>query len=239
LCCENTHREREREREMDRDRHVQYLLMMYESIPSDYEEQEINRLTLAYFVISGLNILNALDRIDKEQVVNWVLSFQVHPSDSDSKDSRKFYGFYGSTTIQFSSELFDTTKLSHNGGHLASTYCALAMLKTVGYDLCKLDSELILISMKNLQQHNGSFMPIHAGAEKDLRFVYCAAAICFMLNSWCGMDREKAKEYILSCQVCLLFYHFKKTFSVTNYITKLTNLRIISIEDLPILLHRA
>ncbi|KAF5179255.1 Geranylgeranyl transferase type-1 subunit beta [Thalictrum thalictroides] len=185
---------------MDRDRHVRYLEMMYESIPSDYEEQEINRLTLAYFVISGLNILNELDRINKDQVVNWVLSFQVHPSDTDTKDSRKFYGFYGSTTVQFSQQLFDTTKLSHNGGNLASTYCALAMLKTVGYDLGKLDSELILISMKNLQKHDGSFMPIHAGAEKDLRFVYCAAAICFMLNSWCGMDREKAKEYILSCQ---------------------------------------
>lgn len=74
-------------------------------------------------------------------------------------------------------------------------------------------------------------MPIHIGAERDLRFLYCAgknadetkffavllnvdicvnrnclllvlpAAICFMLNNWNGMDREKAKEYILKCQV--------------------------------------
>ncbi|GKU91921.1 hypothetical protein SLEP1_g5726 [Rubroshorea leprosula] len=54
--------------------------------------------------------------------------------------------------------------------------------------------------MRNLQQPDGSFMPIHVGAETDLRFVYCAAAICFMLGDWSGMDREKAKDYILQCQ---------------------------------------
>lgn len=73
-----------------------------------------------------------------------------------------------------------------------------------------------------------SFMPIHTGAETDLRFIYCAgkrmklsnetpghifidsdhfpfclsAAVCFMLEDWSGMDREKAKNYILNCQVC-------------------------------------
>ncbi|KAL1816026.1 hypothetical protein ACET3Z_018600 [Daucus carota] len=45
-----------------------------------------------------------------------------------------------------------------------------------------------------------SFMPTHIGAETDLRFVYCATAICSMLEDWSGMDREKAKEYIISCQ---------------------------------------
>lgn len=43
-------------------------------------------------------------------------------------------------------------------------------------------------------------MPTHIGAETDLRFVYCAAAICSMLDDWTGMDKLKAKEYILNCQ---------------------------------------
>lgn len=42
-----------------------------------------------------------------------------------------------------------------NGSHLASTYCALAILKTVGYDLSLIDAELLLQSMKNLQQPDG------------------------------------------------------------------------------------
>ena len=47
----------------DRDRHVTFLEMMYQLLPSPYQMQEINRLTLAYFVISGLDILGALDRV--------------------------------------------------------------------------------------------------------------------------------------------------------------------------------
>jgi len=37
-------------------------------------------------------------------------------------------------------------------------------------------------------------MPIHIGAETDLRFVYCAAAICSMLNDWTGMDKLKSYD---------------------------------------------
>ncbi|KAL1542212.1 protein geranylgeranyltransferase type I [Salvia divinorum] len=164
----------------EKDRHVLYLEMMYQLLPAPYQGQEINRLTLAYFVISGLDIFGALDRIDKEAVINWVLSLQAHP-----KNDRTF-------------ENGEAARL--NGSHLASTYCALAILKTVGYDLSQIDSEVLLKSMKTLQQPNGCFMPIHTGGETDLRFVFCAAAICSMLKNWTGMDCEKAKEFIRNCQ---------------------------------------
>lgn len=42
-----------------------------------------------------------------------------------------------------------------NNSHLASTYCALAILKTVGYDLSLINSTSILKSMKCLQQSDG------------------------------------------------------------------------------------
>ncbi|XP_058089468.1 geranylgeranyl transferase type-1 subunit beta-like isoform X1 [Magnolia sinica] len=182
----------------DKDRHITFLEMMVHTLPADYQEQDINRLTLAYFAISGLDILNALDRIDKDGVVNWVLSLQEHPSNESELENGEFYGFHSSRTSQF--QAHDVWVLSRNDSHLASTYCALAILKMVGYDLLSIDSESIVVSMKHLQQPDGSFMPIHTGAEKDLRFIYCAAAICSMLNNWSGMDRKKAKEYILNCQ---------------------------------------
>ena len=47
----------------DRDRHVAFLEMMYNLIPYHYQSQEINRLTLAFFTISGLHLLQALDRV--------------------------------------------------------------------------------------------------------------------------------------------------------------------------------
>ncbi|XP_073104739.1 geranylgeranyl transferase type-1 subunit beta [Elaeis guineensis] len=184
--------------EFERERHVLFLEMMIERLPSDYESQEINHLTLAYFVISGLGIFGALDRVDKDQIASWVLSFQAHPSTKSDLDNGQFYGFHGSRSSQFT--INDGEVSTHNCSHLASTYCALAILNMIGYNLSNLNCEAILISMRNLQQPNGSFMPIHLGAETDLRFVYCAAAICFMLNNWTGMDKEKAKEYIVQCQ---------------------------------------
>jgi len=184
--------------EFDKDRHVTFLQMMYQLLPWQYQSQEINRLTLAYFVISGLDLLSSIDRVDKDAVSSWVLSFQAHPKSEDEPNDGQFYGFHGSRTSQFPGE--SRGVMSHNGSHLASTYCALSILKIVGYNLSSIDSEMMLTSMRNLQQPDGSFMPIHIGAETDLRFMYCAAAICFMLEDWRGMDKEKAKEYIINCQ---------------------------------------
>ncbi|OAY77634.1 Geranylgeranyl transferase type-1 subunit beta [Ananas comosus] len=192
-------RESDPEGGFSRERHVALMEMMAEELPGEYATQEVNRLTLAYFALSSLSILRALHRVDKDQVVNWVLSFQSHPGKNSDWDNGPFYGFYGSRTSQFSAD--ENEQIVYPiGGHLASTYCALAILKMVGYDLSIINSEALLISMRRLQQHDGSFMPIHFGAETDLRFVYCAAAISSMLKDWSGMDKEKAKEYILKCQ---------------------------------------
>ncbi|XP_027158789.1 geranylgeranyl transferase type-1 subunit beta-like [Coffea eugenioides] len=182
----------------DKDRHLRFLEMMYDLLPSDYQTQEINRLTLAYFTIIGFDILGSLDRIDKDAVIKWVLSLQAHPKNKDDLNNGQFYGFHGSRSSQFQSNVEGA--LVPNGSHLACTYCALAILKTVGYDLSLIDFTSILKSMKNLQQLDGSFMPIHYGAETDLRFVFCAVAICFLLGNWSGLDREKAKDYIIKCQ---------------------------------------
>lgn len=47
--------------------------------------------------------------------------------------------------------------LINNLSHLASTYCALAILKIVGYNLSNVDSKSLLTSMRNLQQPDGRY----------------------------------------------------------------------------------
>ncbi|KAG2595640.1 hypothetical protein PVAP13_5KG088300 [Panicum virgatum] len=185
-------------REFARAHHVAFFDAMATELPDDYAPQEVNHLTLGYFAVGGLSLLRELDRVNKDEIAKWVLSFQVHPEAPGDEDNGSFYGFCGSRSTQF--PLPNVKDSCHNGSHLASTYSALAILKIVGYDLANIDSNALLSSMKKLQQPDGSFMPIHIGAETDLRFVYCAAAICSMLNDWTGMDKLKAKEYILNCQ---------------------------------------
>ncbi|KAL5227028.1 hypothetical protein ABZP36_015293 [Zizania latifolia] len=184
--------------EFARERHVLFLEVMASELPGNYAPQEVNHLTLAYFAVAGLSLLRELDRVNKDQIAKWILSFQVHPETDNEFDNGHFYGFCGSRTTQFPST--SVKDPCYSVSHLASTYSALAILKIIGYDVANIDSKALLSSMKNLQQPDGSFMPTHIGAETDLRFVYCAAAICSMLKDWTGMDKEKAKQYILNCQ---------------------------------------
>ena len=47
----------------------------------------------------------------------------------------------------------------------------------------------------------GDFMASREGTENDMRFVYCAASICYILDDWGGMDVERATEFILDSMV--------------------------------------
>ena len=57
---------------IDKDLHVTFAHMMYHLLPNPYESQEINHLTLAYFVISSLDILNSLHLV---YISNLLFSF--------------------------------------------------------------------------------------------------------------------------------------------------------------------
>lgn len=49
-----------------------------------------------------------------------------------------------------------------------------------------------------------SFCATLAGSENDMRFVYCAACVCYMLDDWTGMDMDKTVSFILQSMVSLL-----------------------------------
>ena len=46
-----------------------------------------------------------------------------------------------------------------------------------------------------------SFSPTCGGSENDMRFIYCACCISYMLQDWSGIDEEKVVQYIKSSQV--------------------------------------
>lgn len=49
-----------------------------------------------------------------------------------------------------------------------------------------------------------SFCAVLEGSENDMRFVYCASCICYMLDNWSGMDMKKAIDYIRRSMVSIL-----------------------------------
>lgn len=90
----------------------------------------------------------------------------------------------------------DCGLFSYKWGHLAMTYTAIAILVTLGDDLSRLNRKAIVDGVAAVQRADGSFSATVEGNEHDMRFVYCAAAICSMLNDWGTVDRVKMSEYI-------------------------------------------
>ena len=41
-----------------------------------------------------------------------------------------------------------------------------------------------------------SFCPTPEGSENDMRFIFCASCISYILNDWSGMNIEHAVKYI-------------------------------------------
>ncbi|XP_015271781.1 PREDICTED: geranylgeranyl transferase type-1 subunit beta isoform X3 [Gekko japonicus] len=84
----------------------------------------------------------------------------------------------------------------YDSGHIAMTYTGLCCLVILGDDLSRVNKEACLAGLRALQLEDGSFCAVLDGSENDMRFVYCASCICYMLNNWSGMDMKKAIDYI-------------------------------------------
>lgn len=50
--------------------------------------------------------------------------------------------------------------------------------------------------------------------ENDMRFVYSAACICYILQDWSGMDIEKTFDFIKRSVVCIANDCLLNTFSI-------------------------
>merc|ERR1719319_292550 len=86
----------------------------------------------------------------------------------------------------------------HDHGHVAMTYTALATLVILGDDLSGINRRALLAGVRALQLADGSFRAALEGGENDMRFLYCAAAVCRMLDDWSGVDAEAAVSYVLA-----------------------------------------
>ncbi|CAK9190226.1 unnamed protein product [Sphagnum troendelagicum] len=179
------------------DDHVEYFKSMLQELPSPYEAQDTNRLVLAYLAVSALDLLNALHQVVAKDIIDWVYGLQVLPLNGDGNSTFED-GNSKLPRLQPSSAA--APPLLYDGGHMAVTYSALAILRILGDDFSPVARKSVLKSLQALQQIDGSFCPVHLGAEKDVRFSFCAAAICMMLDDREAMDLEKALEYVLSCQ---------------------------------------
>lgn len=57
------------------------------------------------------------------------------------------------------------------------------------------------IKLKGYHIYLFSVAPTLGSLERDVRFIFCAAAISYILNDWSGIDIENTVKYLKSLQV--------------------------------------
>ncbi|GAO47068.1 terpenoid cyclases/Protein prenyltransferase [Saitoella complicata NRRL Y-17804] len=179
------------------ERHVAYFLRCLDLLPYIYTSNDLNRITLAYFCIVGLDLLHALQDVPlekKEAWKDWIYRCQAEGG-----------GFRGSPQVEGLGRRYDP-------GHLPSTYFALAALVSLRDDLTRVDWEGTLHLIRRLQRKDGSFAPFvmetvdgqgeELGGEVDMRFTYCASAVRYILRgNDCKVEDVKvdsAVDYVKS-----------------------------------------
>jgi geranylgeranyl transferase type-1 subunit beta len=201
-----------------RDRHIKYWLRCAKTfLPEAYTSNDSNRMTLAFFTVSALDLLDLLDsKIDgkeRDSWVNWIYSCQL--------DSGGFRGFTGA---KFGDDVRTEENQHWDPANVPATFFALVTLIVLGDDLSRVGRRECLAWLPRVQRQNGSFGETLGEDESieggsDLRFCCCAAGIRHILRGPGGLDVEdldvdNLTRYIIACQVCT------RATSATFYSTK-------------------
>ena len=172
--------------------HSKYFARCLSVLPSYISSLDNSRVTLAFYSLAALDLLGSLPQslpYSSSELISWIYRLQLN-------DQSKPCGFRGSTcviTSRTNSNAYDQT-------HITMTMASLISLLLLGDDLEHVQRDQIASSLAQLQLPNGSFLATSLSTENDLRFVYCACVIAFILNDWTGIDRDLCRTFILQCR---------------------------------------
>lgn len=77
--------------------HVGFLKNMLNVLPGPYSSMESNKLTLIYFLVSGLDLLDQLALVPKQEVIDFVYSLQIVTKGENSPGGFRGSSFFGRT----------------------------------------------------------------------------------------------------------------------------------------------
>ncbi|KRG03379.1 geranylgeranyl transferase type-1 subunit beta [Drosophila mojavensis] len=179
-------------------KHAKNLLRFLHLLPARMSSHDDTRSTIVFFAVCGLDVLNSLHLISPElrkDIIDWTYGGLVTPRDHE----RQCGGFMGCRAMvpkTEDAEVLESMR-AYQWGHLAITYTSIAVLVTLGDDLSRLNRQSIVRGVAAVQHEDGSFSASIDGSENDMRFVYCAATICHMLDCWEGVNKDAMFEFIM------------------------------------------
>ncbi|XP_045136717.1 geranylgeranyl transferase type-1 subunit beta-like isoform X2 [Portunus trituberculatus] len=183
-----------------RARHVKYFRRCLQVLPFTSVTFDTSRMAVLYFALSGLDLLDGLSELDikeRQHIINWIYSLQILPG--NDRDEQACAGFRGGTTLASCRGKSSCDAVSQlDCGHITMTYTALASLIILGDDLSRVERPAVMAHVAALQCPDGSFFSTRGGSENDMRFMYCAAAICYILQDFSAINTTSATKYILN-----------------------------------------
>ena len=185
----------------DKPRHIKYWKRCATLLPEQYTTGDGSRLSLGFFIVAALDLLDALDTVitaeERQSWIKWIYSLQV--------DSGGFRGFPGTNLGDRRSR----TNAHWDMANLHQTFLGLVTLVMLGDDLKRVSRTACLQWVRSLAREHGGFgeMVGEGGivlGKDDLRSVYCAVGIVYVLASegegaqW--LDRESIVRHLANCQ---------------------------------------
>ncbi|KAI9884740.1 MAG: hypothetical protein M1823_003484 [Watsoniomyces obsoletus] len=179
-------------------KHINYWVRCLKTfLPTEYTSGDSNRMFLAFFILSALDVLDALESKttseERTSYIDWVYRSQ-HPEG----------GFCGSPIVSDNNNNNNdqSTPTTKNGSNwdlatLPSTYFGLAILAILRDDFSQVRRRECLKWLGRLQRQDGSFGEMLAeegqvDGRRDVRYCYWAAGVRWILRS--GEDEEKGDD---------------------------------------------
>ena len=191
---------------LNKERHVKYWLRCLKTyLPTDYTSNDSNRMLLACFILSALDLLDVLHErttsSERADFADWIYHCQ-HPHGG-------FRGFTG-TLVREGGE-----DVNHqwDAANLPSTVFALTALAVLGDDMGRVKRRACLEWLIRLQWDDGSFGEVlgeegKAEGKQDVRFCFVAALVRRILRGREGdeggvkdIDVDKLAQFVISSKV--------------------------------------
>lgn len=155
--------------------HAQYLrACLFRGIPSAMAGLDSNRLTLAYFCTSGLDLMGELTDEERRKVLEWVKKQQVLGSTVGGFRGSPFF-VVGSDEACWSDGVGAACR-TWDRSHIAMTYTALALHLICQGSLDGVDRRGVAELVREVQKKDGSVKAHQGDCESDVRFLFSAAA---------------------------------------------------------------
>ncbi|CAD5212416.1 unnamed protein product [Bursaphelenchus okinawaensis] len=177
-------------------KHIKLLHHCLKILPNAYLSLDGSRPTLLFFCISAMDILDQMGDLPAERkrdMIEYLYRLQITSKNEVPSES---YGFRGHI-YSYLDPVSNTEVISeYESAHIAQTYSALCCLLILGDNLEQVDRTATLSALRQCQQPDGSFSAFSNQSESDMRFVFCAVSISYILNDFSFINVDLLCDFI-------------------------------------------